>query len=359
MKDIEFRYRPVLKEHLWSGIIRRSEGGIERKEDDPWTNIRLENQWEKVVREGVSKIAKISGLFKVRGINVEIIWLTKSSPVKIAKFETEPGQPSIPVFIVDTQQSGTSINVPDAGEVLVPEDCHKEEVSISESGNGEDLYTRLGLGELSDLQMPRDNEPIPETDSGIPITDSRIDDFLGLYVSDMNLDFPQRIFVWFDKIVNCVGRTEEHRMDKIQALLSQVILHEVTHAYLDVRRKHQNTFTYANTLYKFMEEAFAEAISLHLCMKEFSPESQDFIRQRGNRMDGGYKEGYSLYGSAAYPKEYIIFASRMWRWVKMSFDKDIKKILHNTLNANIQDNALRENWLKDLTGKLFESYLTK
>ena len=357
MKEIEYRYRPVLKEHLWSGIMRRSEGGVERKEDDPWMIIRSENQWEKVVREGVSKIAKISCLFKERGINVEIIWLTKSSPVKIAKVETEPGRPSIPVFIVDTKQSGTSINVPDTGEVLVPEDCHKEESTISE--NGDSLYNRLGLGELSDLQMPKDIEPIPETDSGIRITDSLIDDYLGLYVSDMNLSFPQRIFVWFDKIVNCVGRTEEHRMDKIQALLSQVILHEVTHAYLDVRRKHQNAFTYANTLYKFLEEAFAEAISLHLCMKEFSPESQDFIRQRGNRMDGGYKEGYSLYGSAAYPKEYIIFASRMWRWVKMSFDKDIKKTLYNALNTNIQDNALRESWLKDLTSELFESYLTK
>ena len=357
MKETEYRYRPVLKEHLWSGIMRRSEGGVERKENDPWMIIRSENQWEKVVREGVSKIAKISGLFKERGINVEIIWLTKSSPVKIAKVETEPGRPSIPVFIVDTKQSGTSINVPDTGEVPVPEDCHKEESTISE--NGDSLYTRLGLGELSDLQMPKDIEPIPETDSGIRITDSRIDDYLGLYVSDMNLNFPQRIFVWFDKIVNCVGRTEEHRMDKIQALLSQVILHEVTHAYLDVRRKHQNTFTYANTLYKFLEEAFAEAISLHLCMKEFSPESQDFIRQRGNRMDGGYKEGYVLYGSAAYPKEYIIFASRMWRWVKMSFDKDIKQILHSVLSTNIQDNTLQESWLKDLTSELFESYLTK
>ena len=357
MKEIEYRYRPVLKEHLWSGIMQRSEGGVERKEDDPWMIIRSENQWEKVVREGVSKIAKISGLFKERGINVEIIWLTKSSPVKIAKVETEPGRPSIPVFIIDTKQSGTSINVPDTGEVPVPEDCHKEESTISE--NGDSLYTRLGLGELSDLQMPKDIEPIPETDSGIRITDSRIDDYLGLYVSDMNLNFPQRIFVWFDKIVNCVGRTEEHRMDKIQALLSQVILHEVTHAYLDVRRKHQNTFTYANTLYKFLEEAFAEAISLHLCMKEFSPESQDFIRQRGNRMDGGYKEGYVLYGSAAYPKEYIIFASRMWRWVKMSFDKDIKQILHSVLSTNIQDNTLQESWLKDLTSELFESYLTK
>lgn len=359
MKDIEYRYRPVLKEHLWSGIMQRSESGIERKEDDSWTNTRLADQWTKIVRDGVSKITKISGLFKDRGINVEIIWLTKSSPVKIAKFETEPGQPSIPVFIVDTTQSGTSIKVSDTGDVLVSEDRQKEEVPMSESGNGEDLYSRLGLGELADLRMPEDIEPIPETNSGIRITDSRIDDYLGLYISDMNLDFPQRIFVWFDKIVNRVGHAEEHRMDKIQALLSQVILHEVTHAYLDVRRKHQKIFTYDHPLYKFIEEAFAEVISLHLCLKSFSPEAQDFIKQRGNKSDGGYKEGYILYDSATYPKEYIISASRMWRWVKISFDKDIKKILYNALRTSIQNNDLQDSWLKDLTGELFESYLTK
>lgn len=349
MKEIEYRYRPVLKEHLWSGIMRRSEGGIERKEDDPWTIVRIEEQWKKIAREGVSKIAKISGLFKERGLNVEIIWLTKSSPAKIAKFETEPGRPSIPVFIVDTGQSGTGISVPDAGEVLIPEDRHREEFTTPES---EDLYTGLGLGELSDLPAPECIGPIPETGS-------RIDDYLGLYVSDMNLDFPQRIFVWFDKIVNCVGRAEEHRMDKIQAMLSQVILHELTHACLDVRRKHQKTFTYAHPLYKFIEEAFAEAISLHLCLKSFPPEAQEFIRQRGNRLDGGYKEGYILYGSGAYPKESIIFASRMWKWVKTSFDKDIRQILYNALSTNIRDNTLQESWLKDLTGELLEAYLTK
>ena len=228
----------------------------------------------------------------------------------------------IPVFLVDTAQSNTLVIIPETHvAVKVPE---HQRIEMTETNPEESLYRMLRLWELRELPN-RIKEP-ESTQGGSHLS---IVDFLGVYTSDNDPIVPRRIFVWVDKINNCASGDIENAC----ALLLQVILHELTHAFLDVTRigkEHNSLFTYNHPAYRFIEEAFANGISLYLCMDSFSVKQQSFIEQFTLNQPIGYSEGLPIFKH--YPRRYVERKGIEWMRSKESFTKSISDSIINALS---------------------------
>lgn len=238
------------------------------------------------------------------------------------RVESQERDEIIPVFLVETAQSNTLVTIPETQfAVKVPED---QWLHTTETNPGESLYNKLRLWELGDLSGYSEESERKKGNLCLSIVD-----IMGVYFSDNDPIVPNRVFVWVDKIYRCASGDIENAY----ALLLQVILHELTHAFLDVTRigkKHNTLFTYSHPAYRFIEEAFANGISLHLCMDSLSVKQQSFIEQFTLNQPIGYSEGFPLF--IKYPRGYVEKKGMDWRRSKVSFSKSISDSIITALS---------------------------
>lgn len=86
-----------------------------------------------------------------------------------------------------------------------------------------------------------------------------------------------RIFIWVDKIYNIVNGDSHNYI----LLASQVILHELAHALMDINLTgnfhHRTNYKFNKTFYTLKEESLANAISLTLIKPHISDKNWDFL----------------------------------------------------------------------------------
>ena len=228
----------------------------------------------------------------------------------------------IPVYLVESAQSQSMASIPRCQYAIrIPKDQWEEisEVNLKESLND---YLRL-----RDLQEYWESGKKPEPKRGVwRVT---VVDRLGVYLSDNDPVSPKRIFVWVDKICKCANGD----FDNASALLMQVILHELSHAYMDESfmsdNRHNTFFTYNHPAYRFIEEAIANGLSLHICMPILNAKQQLFLEQFVLNQGIGYSEGVPIFKS--YPMLYVNRVGVEWRWSKSFFNKDIAGVIYKSL----------------------------
>lgn len=242
----------------------------------------------------------------------------------------------IPVFLVESQQSHSYVPIVGSQSAVLVPDSHVESADSPEWDDS--LNSRLHIWDLKDWSemLPSEEEPKekkPKDEEPQKIVTSIID-ILGIYISDNDPLIPKRIFIWVDKVYSCANGDD----DNAKALLLQVVLHELAHAFLDVRVKasHNPIFTYKHPAYRFIEEGLANAISLHLCMGHFSQAQQTFISQFVSNQGIGYSDGGLIYTS--FPIFRAFKVGEVWRWAKGAFNKEIAgsifRALFDTTNAS-------------------------
>lgn len=177
----------------------------------------------------------------------------------------------VPIFLVSKQQCLKTFTVGYFGykdDVTVPLDILPDEVSdsdIIEESDYEDVYPYKG-------ERNRDNSIA-----------SCIDRW-GLYTReypngrDYRIDESHpRIFIWVDKIYDFVNGDSHNYW----LLASQVILHELAHAMMDINLTgaldYQANNKFNKTFYTLKEESLANAISLTLIKPHISDKDWNFL----------------------------------------------------------------------------------
>ena len=243
----------------------------------------------------------------------------------------------IPIFLVESWQSLSLVPVPGCQcAVCIPPD---QGVGFSGAEQDASLYSRLRLWELENWGEEL-HEDAEDNKDKRAIT---VSDYLGVYISDHDALIPKRIFVWVNKIVACANGDIENA----SALLKQVVLHELAHAFLDVRTGniHNAIFTYEHPAYSFIEESLANGISLHMCMNSFTPKQQSFIDQFIGNQGSEYSEGLQVYRLCTIHQAFSVGCE--WRWAKVSFDKQIAEVIYCALNNACSANKVF--WLNILS----------
>lgn len=245
-------------------------------------------------------------------------------------------QDNIPVFLVESMQSRSYVPVVGSQSAVFVPDSHAACTASQERDAS--LNTRLHIWDLKDWSemLPSEEEPKEkkQKDEEPQKIVTSIIDILGIYISDNDPLIPKRIFIWVDKVYSCANGD----VDNAKALLLQVVLHELTHAFLDVRGKasHNPAFTYRHPAYRFIEEGLANAVSLHLCMGHFPQAQQTFISQFVSHQGDGYSDGGLIYTS--FPIFRAFKVGEVWRWAKGAFNKEIAgsifRALFDTTNAS-------------------------
>jgi hypothetical protein len=244
----------------------------------------------------------------------------------------------IPVFLVEATQSQSMVSIHRSQYAIrVPKDKWE---GMSEATPEESLYDLLRLRELQEYL---ENEKKPDPKKKKNVRHISIIDYLGVYMSDNDPIAPNRIFVWVDKICKCANG----EFDNESALLMQVILHELTHAFMEVSfmsdNRHNTLFTYNHPAYRFIEEAIANGLSLHMCMPILTTKQQLFLEQFVLNQGRGYSEGVPIFKS--YPLLYVTRISIEWRWSKSFFNKDIAGVIYKALLCINLNSGL---WLRPL-----------
>lgn len=211
----------------------------------------------------------------------------------------------IPIFIVTTDQVGERHRIPLVGREM--------EVTIPDHQMPYEEMTLKGLKETPELPPEReedfDQRKIKEAEEDRErnkiVCVHPILDLLGVYVSayphgsgDL-ADYEPHIFIWVDKIWSYAHKEEPDIIlvrKKFYALLDQVVLHELMHAFMDTRlypdpydwQYHaQSPFSYdTSQLYRLREESLAEALSLVLVREVVTEPMWDYLlsNTRGNSL---------------------------------------------------------------------------
>ena len=250
----------------------------------------------------------------------------------------------IPVYLVESAQSQSMASIPRCQYAIrIPKDQWE---GLSEVSPDESLDDYL---HLRDLQEYWKSEKMPKPKKGVwRVT---VVDRLGVYLSDNDPVSPQRVFVWVDKICQCA----DGDFDNASALLMQVILHELTHAFMDVslmsNSRHNTLFTYNHPAYRFIEEGLANGLSLHMCMPLLTAKQQLFIEQFVLNQGIGYSEGVPIFKS--YPTHFVTKVGNCWRRSKSIFNKDIAGVIFKALFHLIPNSG---SWLKPLGCGLLDVY---
>lgn len=178
-------------------------------------------------------------------------------------------------------------------------------------------------------------------------------DRLAVYVCDSGYEEePRQIFIWVDKIVEIAEHNTlngQNVEDNAKALCSFVILHELSHALMDLglyNKADKSNFTYSDYLYCYIEEAYANAIAL-TCNKgiqgdDKARETLPFIRDFVLSQPEGYRDGWRLYDNEVCLNtdrkigEFLTEVEQ-WMYVKFLFDYDValhlRDFYHNKLNG--------------------------
>ena len=178
-------------------------------------------------------------------------------------------------------------------------------------------------------------------------------DLLAVYVSDSGYkDEPRQIFIWVDKIVEIAKHNTlngQNVEDKAKALCSFVILHELSHALMDLKlygKNYKSNFTYSDYLYRYIEEAYANAIALTTRCKDLGKDEAGktlpFIRDFVLSQPEGYRDGWRLYDNGVCLDTdgkigEFLPEIEQWMYVKFLFDYDValhlRDFYHNKLNG--------------------------
>lgn len=177
----------------------------------------------------------------------------------------------VPIFLVTKQQCLKTFTVGYLGhkdDVTVPLDILPDKVSDSDFIEGSDYE------DVDPYKGDRDR------DNSI----ASCIDLWGLYTReypngrDYGIDESHpRIFIWVDKIHDFVnGDSHNYRL-----LASQVILHELAHAMMDINLTgvfhHRSNNKFNKTFYTLKEESLANAISLTLIKPHISDKDWNFL----------------------------------------------------------------------------------
>ena len=248
----------------------------------------------------------------------------------------------IPIYFVDRDMSGKEVNE----KIRVPND------------NYSSLCRKFDIDEWLKSKDHSNDDKV--CDGGATSKSGKHDkgriehhDLLAVYVSDSGYEKePRQIFVWVDKIVEIAGHDINNGLnveDKAKALCSFVILHELSHALMDLKlsgKSYKSNFTYSDYLYCYIEEAYANAIAL-TCNKgiqgdDKARETLPFIRNFVLSQSEGYRDGWRLYDNGVCLNTdrkigEFLPEIEQWMYVKFLFDYDValhlRDFYHNKLNG--------------------------
>lgn len=170
----------------------------------------------------------------------------------------------LPVFLVDTTQSGTVVQGPfvdgrwSCDSVRVPEDKYREPWTgaveelankFDRSSEKERLLTLGSDGEEvpnEELYLNIDQEFVKDIDrltsEPYPVTGEAISmDMLGCYVySEPCTNDKTAIFLWVDKIKECYGKDlKDFYMGGFFSFMADVLIHELGHALMDTQGENE------------------------------------------------------------------------------------------------------------------------
>ena len=190
----------------------------------------------------------------------------------------------IPIFLVESSMSGEYVSVPGADCLIrVPKDKYLKKAHEPEQDEAE---------------TPQEKRDDPRERTSQPAT---IADLLGVYTYlGEGALLPRRIFIWMDKIVACTKELSDHRTaheigSNARALYDFVVCHELAHAMMDIELHGMcpdPNFSYGkNFVYRFIEEAYANAIGLSIVYDKLSSSQQSFIHKFVQSQPDGYAHG--------------------------------------------------------------------
>lgn len=219
----------------------------------------------------------------------------------------------IPIFLVESTMEGEYINVPEEGcSVCVPPDAVY-------CPSCDDFNIDKWFRSKED-SVCKPNEP----------TSVVINDLLGVYEYDSHSGLmPRKIFIWMDKIQKVVDektKAGQSRPDNAGALFDLVLYHELSHGLMDVElygKVPASGFTYSDYVYRCIEEAYANAISLKTLENKDSDllkKAKVFIKDFVQKNQGpGYKDGWDLYSNDCVRAKEVV----QWMYAKVLFNDDV------------------------------------
>ena len=224
----------------------------------------------------------------------------------------------IPIFLVESTMEGEYISVPEEGcSVCVPPD---KLCSLSGEKFDIDEWFRSKEDSVSNL-----NEPISIV----------INDLLGVYIYNSNNRLmPRKIFIWMDKIQKVVDektKAGKSKRDNAGALFDLVLYHELSHGLMDVElygKFPASGFTYSDYVYRCIEEAYANAISLKTLENKDSyllNKAKVFIKDFVQNQGPGYEDGWDLYLNDCVRAKEV----EQWMYAKVLFNSDVAREIRN------------------------------
>lgn len=220
----------------------------------------------------------------------------------------------IPVFLVESSMADEYIAVPNCQcSVRVPEDR-----SISCTGDEFDIDEWIASKE-DGQDDPRRREP----------KSFNVVDLFGVYIYEYrNQLMPRKIFVWMDKIYDYAQNSNNKRAKTssncARALFELVLYHEMSHAAMDVELYDMYPapkFSYSDYIYRFIEEAYANALALNAVYEQFSSDEQIFIESFVKSQAAGYSHGWNFY------QHNVTNVIEQWMSMKVLFNYNVAFVL--------------------------------
>lgn len=193
----------------------------------------------------------------------------------------------MPVFILESSMAGSSVEVPGLKiKVPVPQ-CEPH----SDAEEGPYLEQECEPRAEPERDWIFENQRRDRGNSSVRTAARQtIVDPLGVYVyAGEYSPVPRRIFIWADRIQKIAkGRS---------ALFDLVLCHEFAHALMDVplyNVMQDPDFRYSDPIYKFNEEAFANAFAYNAIKDSLSDQDDRFIREFIKRQPSGYNSALEI-----------------------------------------------------------------
>lgn len=252
----------------------------------------------------------------------------------------------IPIYFVDRDMSGKEVEDHSCEKIRVPNDnyyslCREFDIDEWLKSKDHSNDDKVCDGSATSKSGKHDKGRIEHHDR------------LAVYVRNIgDKKEPRQIFIWVDKIVEIAKHNTlngQNVEDNAKALCSFVILHELSHALMDLglyNKADKSNFTYSDYLYCYIEEAYANAIAL-TCNKgiqgdDKARETLPFIRDFVLSQPEGYRDGWRLYDNGVCLNTYrkigeFLTEVEQWMYVKFLFDYDValhlRDFYHNKLNG--------------------------
>lgn len=193
----------------------------------------------------------------------------------------------MPVFILESSMAGGSVEVPGLKIKIPVPQCEPH----SDVERAPYLEQECEPRAEPERDWIFDNQRRGRGDSPVRTAARQtIVDPLGVYVyAGESSPVPRRIFIWADRIQKIAkGRS---------SLFDLVLYHEIAHALMDVPLYNVTPdpdFRYSNPIYKFNEEAFANAFAYNAVKDSLSDQDDRFIRKFIKQQPSGYNSALEI-----------------------------------------------------------------